>query len=144
MSEQEKRQEWNRQIVAEFRANDGRVGGPFEGVPLLLLRTRGAKSGEERINPLAYLEMDGRYYVFGSNGGREPQPGWYFNVLADPRVIVEVGTRTAAATAVVLEGEQRARIYAEQVRRQPMFGSYEEQVTRTIPVVALDLEEERG
>ena len=140
MSEQEKRQEWNRQIIAEFRANEGRVGGPFEGVPLLLLRTRGAKSGEERINPLAYLEQDGRHYVFGSNGGRDETPGWCFNVQADPRVIVEVGTRTAAATAVVLDGAERDRIYAEQVRRYPVFATYEERVTRTIPVVALDLD----
>jgi deazaflavin-dependent oxidoreductase (nitroreductase family) len=140
MSEQEKRQEWNRQIIAEFRANGGRVGGPFEGIPLLLLRTRGAKSGEERVNPLGYLEQDGRLYVFGSNGGRDEHPGWYFNVQADPRVIVEVGTRTAAATAVVLDRAERDRIYAAQVRRQPMFATYEQQVTRTIPVVALDLD----
>jgi deazaflavin-dependent oxidoreductase (nitroreductase family) len=140
MSDQAKRQEWNRQIIAEFRANDGRVGGPFDGVPLLLLRTRGAKSGEERINPLAYLEQDGRLYVFGTNGGRDEHPGWYFNVQADPRVIVEVGTRTAAATAVVLPGADRDRVYAEQARRFPTFTTYEEQVTRTIPVVALDLD----
>ena len=140
MSDTEKRQEWNRQIVEEFRANEGRVGGPFEGVPLLLLRTRGAKTGEERINPLAYLDYEGRHYVFGSNGGRDSTPGWYYNVLADPRVVVEIGTRTAAAKAVVLEGEERDRIYAEQARRQPMFTTYAEKVTRTIPVVALDLE----
>ena len=137
MSEHEQRQQWNRAVIDEFRANEGRVGGAFEGVPLLLLHTRGAKSGEQRINPLAYLEMDGRLHVFGSNGGREAHPGWYFNVQADPRVTVEVGTRSMAATATVLDGEERERIYAEQARRQPAFASYEQQVSRTIPVVAL-------
>ena len=140
MSDREQRLAWNRDIIAEFRANDGRVGGPFEGIPLLLLHTRGAKTGEERINPVAYLELDGRLYVFASNGGRDSHPGWVFNVQAEPNVVVEVGTRTANATAVVLEGDERDRIYAEQARRQPAFAAYEEKVTRTIPVVALDLD----
>ena len=137
MSEQEKRRDWNRQVIEEFRANEGRVGGAFEGVQLLLLHTRGAKSGQQRINPLAYLEQDDGFYVFGSNGGRDAHPGWYFNVQADPEVTVEVGTRTMTATATVLTGEERERIYAEQARRQPAFATYEEQVSRTIPVVAL-------
>ena len=144
MDEQQRRQEWNRDIIAEFRANGGRVGGPFEGIPLLLLHTRGAKTGEERINPLAYLELDGRLYVFGSNGGRDSHPGWYFNVQADPNVVVEVGTHESAATALVLEGDERDRVYAEQVRRQPAFKTYEEQVSRTIPVVALVLSQPLG
>ena len=144
MTEQQRRRDMNRDIIAEFRANEGRVGGPFEGIPLLLLHTRGAKSGEERINPLAYLEQDDRLYVFGSNGGRAAHPGWYFNVLADPNVSVEVGTHESAATALVLEGDERDRVYAEQARRQPAFASYEEQVSRTIPVVALVLSEPLG
>ena len=144
MTEQQRRRDMNRDIIAEFRANEGRVGGPFEGIPLLLLHTRGAKSGEERINPLAYLEQDDRLYVFGSNGGRAVHPGWYFNVLADPNVSVEVGTHESAATAHVLEGDERDRVYAEQARRQPAFASYEEQVSRTIPVVALVLSEPLG
>ena len=141
MTDNAQRRDWNRQIIEEFRANEGCVGGPFEGIPLLLLHSRGAKSGEERINPAAYLELDGRFYVFASNGGREPNPGWYYNVIAEPKVTVEVGTRTSAAVATVLSGDERDRIYAVQVARVPAFADYEQKVERTIPVIALDLEE---
>ena len=141
MPDNAERRRMNQEIIDEFRANEGRVGGPFDGIPMLLLHSRGAKSGEERINPLAYLELDGRLYVFGSNGGREPNPGWYFNVLADPKVTVEVGVRTSPAVAAELVGAQRDRVYAEQGARIPMYGDYEKQVDRTIPVVALDLVE---
>src|SRR3954447_3995715 len=102
MSEQTQRQDWNAQIIEEFRTNGGHVGGPFENIPLLLLHNTGARSGAHRINPVAYLEQDGRYYVFASNGGRPDHPGWYFNVRAHPDVTVEVGTRTFSATATVL------------------------------------------
>jgi len=132
------RQQWNQQVIDEFRANEGRVGGNFENVPLLLLHTRGARSGLERINPVACLALDGRLYVFGSNGGREQQPGWYFNVVADPSVTVEVGTRTFAGVATVMTGEERQRVYDEQAARMPAFKDYAEQVERTIPVVAID------
>jgi deazaflavin-dependent oxidoreductase (nitroreductase family) len=138
MSEQAKRRQMNEAIIEEFRANAGVVGGPFEGTPLLLLHTRGARSGEARINPLAYIERDGRLFVFGTNGGRDAHPGWYFNVLADASVTVEVGTSTMSATAEVLQGEERDRMYADASRRHPAFATYQEQVARTIPVVALD------
>ena len=138
MSENSTRQDWNRKIIEEFRGNDGRVGGPFEGVPLVLLHTRGARSGEERINPLAYLDLDGRIFVFGSNGGRDENPGWYYNVKASPRVTVEIGTRRYDAVASVLDGSERDRVYAEMATRQPAFNDYERKVSRTIPVVALD------
>jgi len=139
MSDNAERIDRNKKIIEEFRANDGRVGGPFDGIPLLLLHSRGAKSGEERVNPVAYLELDGRLHVFGSNGGRGPNPGWYYNVLADPKVTVEVGARTSPAVATELLGAERDRVYAEQVARIPMFADYEKQVDRTIPVIALDL-----
>jgi deazaflavin-dependent oxidoreductase (nitroreductase family) len=138
VSDAERRREMNRQIIDEFRANEGRVGGPFEGIPLALVHTRGAKSGEERINPLGALDFEGTLYVFASNGGRAEHPGWYFNVRADPRVTVEFGTDRFAATARVLEGPERDRIWAEQVRRIPAFADYQDKVDRVIPVVALE------
>ena len=141
MTDSAERIERNQRIIEEFRANEGRVGGPFDGIPLLLLHSRGAKSGAERINPVAYLELDGRLYVFGSNGGRDPNPGWYYNVRVNPDVTVEVGTRMSAAVAAEVTGADRDRIYAEQVARQPMFADYEKRVERTIPVVALNLVE---
>jgi len=139
MVDNAERNERNKLIIDEFRTNEGRVGGPFDGIPLLLLHSRGAKSGAERINPVAYLELDDRLYVFASNGGRDPNPGWYYNVLADPKVTVEVGTRTSAAVASDLTGAERDRVYAEQVARIPMFADYEKNLERAIPVIALDL-----
>jgi len=138
MTENDQRQNWNRQIIEEFRANNGVVGGPFEGVPLVLLHTRGAKSGVEHVNPLARLELDGRVYVFGTNGGRDMNPGWFYNVKAEPHVTVELGARSFAAHATVLEGGDRDRVYAEMASLQPAFAEYAEKVTRVIPVVALD------
>src|SRR2546430_7310242 len=85
---------WNAKIVEEFRANEGRVGGPFEGRPLLLLHTKGAKSGEERVNPLAYMPDGDRYAVFASKGGAPTNPDWYHNLMVNPDVKVEVGTET--------------------------------------------------
>lgn len=141
MADNAERRTMNEAIIDEFRSHEGRVGGPFDGIPMLLLHTRGARSGAERVNPLAYLELEGRLYVFASNGGRAPNPGWYYNVLAEPHVTVEVGTRTSPAVASALAGAERDRVYAEQVARIPMYADYEKQVDRTIPVVALELVE---
>lgn len=141
MSENQRRSDANQQIIDEFRANEGRVGGPFDGIPLLLLHSRGARTGEERINPVACLDLEGRLYVFATNGGRENNPGWYYNVLADPKVTIEVGTRTASAVASEITGAERDRIYAEQVARVPMFADYEKKTGRTIPVIAFDLDD---
>lgn len=138
MSDTRERTSRNQLIIDEFRANEGRVGGPFTDVPLLLLHNRGAKSGEERVNPMAYLAEGDRLYVFASNGGREPNPGWFYNVVAHPDVTVEVGTRTFAARAVVLEGPERDRVFAAMVARHPGFADYQAKLARTIPVVALD------
>lgn len=127
----------NAAIIDEFRANGGKVGGSFEGAPVLLLHTTGAKSGSERVNPMMYLEESGRIFVFASKAGADTHPDWYHNLRANPEVSVELGTQHVEATAVVLDGEHRDRIYAEQVARFPGFGDYQNKTTRVIPVVEL-------
>jgi len=129
--------EWNTKIVDEFRANEGRVGGPFAGAPLLLLHTTGHKTGRERVNPMMYLDLDGHRYVFASKAGADEHPDWYHNLIAHPDVTVEVGTDTYQAEAVGVTGGDRDRLYAEQARRYPGFGDYERKTTRVIPVVEL-------
>lgn len=129
--------DWNAKIIAEFRQNEGRVGGQFEGAPLLLLTTTGRRSGEPRINPMMYLADGDRLLVFASKGGAPTHPDWYHNLLAAPQVTVEVGTETFPAHAVDLQGQERDRLYAEQARRYPGFAEYQRQTSRVIPVVAL-------
>ena len=129
--------DWNNQIIAEFRANDGRVGGNFEGAPLLLLHTSGARTDEERVNPMMYLDLDGRRFVFASKAGADTHPDWYHNLVAHPDVNVEVGAETYAATAVPVAGAERDRIYTEQARRYPGFAEYQQKTQRVIPVVEL-------
>jgi deazaflavin-dependent oxidoreductase (nitroreductase family) len=128
---------WNLNVIEEFRANEGRVGGNFQGAPVLLLHTTGAKSGQERINPMMYLEEDGCIYVFASKAGAVSNPDWYYNLLAHPEVTVEMGTETFKANATSLDKAERDRIYAIQVERFPGFGEYEKKTTRLIPVVEL-------
>jgi deazaflavin-dependent oxidoreductase (nitroreductase family) len=129
--------DWNRKVVAEFRANEGRVGGPFEGSPVLLLHTWGRKTETERVNPVMYLAQDGRTFVFASKGGAPTDPDWYRNLLANPRVAVELGTETFPATAVPVTGPKRDTIYAEQGRRYPGFAEYQAKTDRVIPVIEL-------
>lgn len=129
--------DWNRKVVAEFRANEGRVGGPFEGAPLLLLHTTGRKTGIEWVNPMMYLAQDGRTFVFASKGGAPDNPDWYRNLVASPQVTVELGTQTYPATAVPVTGPERDAIYAEQARRYPGFAEYQARTHRVIPVVEL-------
>ena len=131
--------DFNRAIIEEFRANHGKVGGPFEGAPMVLLTTTGARSGTRRVNPLAALpgEEDGVLYVFASKAGAPTNPDWYHNVLAHPEVEVEFGDQHYAAVATPVTGAARDRIYAEQVRRMPGFGDYEQKTSRVIPVVEL-------
>jgi deazaflavin-dependent oxidoreductase (nitroreductase family) len=129
--------DFNQQIIDEFRANGGEVGGPFEGASLLLLHHRGAKSGQERINPLVYLPDGERYLVFASKGGAPTHPAWYHNLLAHPEVTIEVGTETIKARAEEVKGEERDRLYAAQAARLPSFAEYEQKTDRVIPVVAL-------
>jgi len=129
--------DWNAKIIEEFRSNEGRVGGQFEGSPVLLLHTVGAKSGIERVNPMMYLDLDSHRYVFASKAGADSHPDWYYNLLAHPDVTVEVGTETVTATAVPLAEPQRTEVYAEQARRFPGFADYERKTARVIPVVEL-------
>jgi deazaflavin-dependent oxidoreductase (nitroreductase family) len=129
--------DFNEDIIAEFRANAGRVGGYFEGATLLLLTTTGVRSGQPRTSPLVYREDAGRLLVFGTYGGKDEDPQWYRNLLADPQVTVEVGTETYRATATPLAEEERARQWRAQVAAAPAFGRYETMTTRKFPVVAL-------
>jgi deazaflavin-dependent oxidoreductase (nitroreductase family) len=129
--------DFNAKIIEEFHANEGRVSGMFEGMPLLLLHHTGAKSGKSRINPLAYQSDGGRYVVFASKGGAPTNPDWYHNLIAHPDVHVEVGTDTIAVVASEAEGEERERLYRTQAERVPQFGEYEERTERVIPVVVL-------
>ncbi|MBI3687514.1 MAG: nitroreductase family deazaflavin-dependent oxidoreductase [Actinobacteria bacterium] len=130
-------EDWNRAIIEEFRAADGRVGGQFEGAPMLLLTTTGARSGQQRTTPLMYLPDDERLIVFASYAGAPKHPAWYHNLVANPRVTVEVGTETAAMTATIVAGAERNELYARQVSHYPGFGEYQEKTDRLIPVVAL-------
>jgi deazaflavin-dependent oxidoreductase (nitroreductase family) len=131
--------DWNRGIIEEFRRNGGNVGGPFEGRPLLLLHHRGARTGTERVNPLAYQALgNGRVAVFGSKGGAPTNPDWYHNLVANPRVTLEVGTETFEAVARVATGEERERIWEKQKRTFPGFADYERRTGRQIPVVILE------
>jgi deazaflavin-dependent oxidoreductase (nitroreductase family) len=129
---------WNQPIIEEFRANAGWVGGPFAGAPLLLLHHRGAKTGIERVNPMMYQKLEGGYAVFGSKGGAPTNPDWYYNLVAHPEPMVEVGTETIPVRARVAQGEERARIWEKQKRDYPGFAEYERTTTRQIPVVILE------
>ena len=129
---------FNRQVIDEFRANEGRVGGPFQGAPMVLLHTTGARSGQERITPLVYRPVNGDIAVFGSKGGAPEHPAWYLNLVAKPEVTVEVGTETYPVVARVAEGDERQRIWDEQAGAMPGFAEYQEKTTRVIPVVILE------
>ncbi len=130
--------DWNRKIIEEFHANKGKVGGPFEGAPLLLLTTTGAKSGQQRTTPLVYMPDGDRMIIFASKAGAPTNPDWYHNLVAHPQVTVEVGTETLNVTAVVITGEERDRLYAKQAAINPGFAEYETKTTRKIPVIALE------
>lgn len=130
--------DFNRQVVEEFRANGGKVGGPFAGGTLLLLTTTGAKSGKQTVAPLACTVDGDRWLVYASAAGRDQHPAWYHNIVANPDVTVEFGTETFTARAMVITGAERDRLYAEQVKRAPGFGEYQAKTSRVIPVVALD------
>ncbi|MGA8678889.1 MAG: nitroreductase family deazaflavin-dependent oxidoreductase [Acidimicrobiales bacterium] len=129
--------DWNRKIIEEFRAHEGKVGGQFEGAPVLLLTTTGAKSGKSHTAPMMYLTDDDRLFVFASKAGAPTNPDWYHNLVANPTVTVEIGTDQYTATATPLQREERDRIFAEQARRYPGFAEYEDKTTRVIPVVEL-------
>ncbi|MHB8599240.1 MAG: nitroreductase family deazaflavin-dependent oxidoreductase [Ktedonobacteraceae bacterium] len=130
--------DWNDQVITEFRANEGKVGGPFKGAPLLLLTTTGAKSGKQYISPLMYLPEGDRMFIFASKGGAPTNPDWYHNLIAHPQATVEVGTETFKVKATEVTDEERNRLYAEQAKRFSNFADYQQKTTRKIPVVALE------
>lgn len=130
-------EDFNGKIIAEFRENEGKVGGPFQGAPLLLLHTTGAKSGQERVNPMMYQTIGDGFAVFASKGGAPTNPDWYHNLKAHPTVSIEVGTDTIDVVAAEATGEERDRLYGAQVKRSPSFAEYQEKTERTIPVMVL-------
>ena len=130
--------DWNSSIIREFRANEGKVGGPFEGSTLLLLHTTGSKTGKERVNPLMYRNDGDRFVVFASKGGAPKDPDWYRNLLANPMVKIEVGTDTIEAKARVAEPEERERIWTVHTKEYPVFARYEQKSGREIPVIILE------
>jgi deazaflavin-dependent oxidoreductase (nitroreductase family) len=129
----------NTGIIEEFHANEGRVGGYFEGHTLLLLHTVGAKSGQLRVNPVAYLPDGDRFVIFATKGGSPTNPDWYHNLLAHPDVEVEVGTETIPVRAVEIQDErERDELYARQTERMSGFADYPKKTNRRIPVIALE------
>jgi deazaflavin-dependent oxidoreductase (nitroreductase family) len=130
--------DFNEKIIEEFRANGGNVGGPFEGVALLLLHATGAKTGRTRVKPLVYRRDGDRLVVFGTKGGAPTNPEWYYNVQANPRVTVEAGSDRFEADARVAPPDERDRIWRLQARDAPAFADYQKRTDRTIPVVILE------
>ncbi|GAC1454463.1 MAG: nitroreductase family deazaflavin-dependent oxidoreductase [Ktedonobacteraceae bacterium] len=130
--------DWNQQIIEEFHANGGKVGGQFAGASLLLLHTRGAKSNQPRINPLVYFKDGDKYVIIASKGGAPTNPDWYHNILAHPDVTLEVGTEQFRAHAKVPERQERDRIFADVAKQAPGFGEYQKNSPRVIPVILLE------
>lgn len=133
--------DWNSGVIEEFRANQGRVGGPFEGAPMVLVHHTGRRSGTERVTPLVYLPGDDAdvLYIFASKGGAPSHPDWYRNLIEAGTTTVEVGTETFQVKVEEVTGEERDRRYAAQVARMPGFGEYAEKTAgiRVIPVLKL-------
>jgi deazaflavin-dependent oxidoreductase (nitroreductase family) len=129
--------DFNRKVIEEFRANEGKVGGPFEGAPVLLLTSTGAKSGEQRTTPVVYQGDGERMVIFASKAGAPENPAWYYNLVANPTATVEVGPDTVEVEALVTEGDERERLFSRQKELMPQFAEYEQKTTRQIPVVAL-------
>ena len=130
--------DWNAQIIEEFRANAGKLGGMFEGADVLLLHHTGSKTGVERVSPLGYQRIGSAYAVFGSNSGKTSHPAWLHNLRAHPRTTAEIGTDTIEVVARVAEGDERAEIWERQKANIPQFAEYEQTANRDIPVVILE------
>jgi deazaflavin-dependent oxidoreductase (nitroreductase family) len=129
--------DFNTKVIDEFRSNAGNVGGPFADMQLLLLHHTGARSGQARVNPVAYLPDGDRYVIFASKAGAPTNPDWYHNLKAHPHVTIEVGTDTLEAVAEEATGEERERLFDAQVERAPAFDDYRRKTERTIPVIVL-------
>jgi deazaflavin-dependent oxidoreductase (nitroreductase family) len=132
------RNDWNDKVIAEFRANAGKVGGQFANATMVLITAKGARSGQLRTTPLVYLPDGERVVIFASKGGAPNNPDWFYNLRANPIVTVEVGAETYSARATVVEGEERDRLYAAQAKRFPAFADYQAKTTRKIPVIVLE------
>lgn len=130
--------DYNQQVIEEFRANEGRLGGRFKGAPMLLLHHTGAQSGAERVSPVTYQKVGDAYAVFASNAGRDTHPAWYHNLRAHPHTRIEVGAETIEVTARVADAAERAPIWERQKQRYPGFAEYEAGTSRQIPVVLLE------
>ena len=130
--------DFNAQIIEEFRANDGKVGGPFEGAPVLLLHSTGAKSGEARLHPVMYQAVGDAFAIFASYAGGPKHPAWYHNLVANADATVEVGADSVPVTARVASGDERETIWTAQKAGYPQFAEYEEKTDREIPVVVLE------
>ena len=132
--------DFNNQVIAEFRSNGGHVGGFWEGVSLLLLHTVGAKSGVERVHPVTRSADGDRLFVVASRGGDDRNPDWFYNIVANPQVIVETGSETLPMRATVAEEPERSRLFKHRVAERAVFSEYEAQTSRVIPVVILSRE----
>jgi deazaflavin-dependent oxidoreductase (nitroreductase family) len=131
--------DFNKTVIDEFRANEGKVGGYFAGANLLLLHTTGAKSGQPRINPLVYVTDEDRIVIIASKGGAESNPDWYYNLLANPHTTIELGTEQFQVRATpVTEDPERSRLYAKMVEHRHGFAEYEQKTSRKIPAVILE------
>ncbi len=131
--------DWNRGVIDEFRANGGKVGGNFADAPMILVHHKGRKSGTERVNPLVYQPLDGRWAIFASKAGAPTDPEWYLNLVANPRTTIEVGTETHEVVARTAEGDERNTIWERQKQATPGFAEYEDKTGgRVIPVVVLE------
>jgi deazaflavin-dependent oxidoreductase (nitroreductase family) len=131
--------DFNQAVIDEFRANNGKVGGYFAGANMLLLHTVGAKSGQARTNPVVYVTDGDRLVVIASKSGADSNPDWYYNLLANPTVTVELGTEQFQARAIpVTEEPERSRLYAKMVERMPGFAEYEQKTSRKIPAIILE------
>ena len=128
---------FNKNLIDEFRANSGKVGGPFAGADLLLLTTTGAKSGQPRLAPLAYLTIDGKMIIIGSKAGADTNPDWVHNLRANPRARIEVGTEAYDVTARELPPDERDEVYPKIVAVAPGFGEYQAKTSRVIPLFEL-------
>ena len=130
--------DWNQQIIAEFRANEGKVGGPFEGAPMVLVTHTGARSGIERTTPLMAQVKGDDLVIFASKAGAPDNPDWFHNLVANPTATIEYGAETFTATARVAEGDEREELWTAQKTAWPQFQGYEDATDRVIPVVVLE------
>ena len=129
--------DFNKQVMAEFHANGGKVGGPFEGSDVLILTSTGARSGQTRWNPLVYTRDGDRFIIVASKGGAPTSPDWYYNLVANGSGVVEIGSDVIPVEASVASGAERDRLYAQHAAKMPQFLEYAKNTTRTIPVVVL-------